>query len=378
MSKIICDVCGTSYPETATQCPICGCVRSSDSVTVAGDTSDVVAKNTAAYTPVKGGRFSKSNVKKRNSGKPVYEAEVQQKSNTVEGSTAGARRVQPAAEKRMPPIGEKKETSVKSNPTPAKSTPAPAKPARVKNKAGSKWAEAGLVVAIVILLLAIAGVVIYLACKYLLVDVNILEPNKPGTTQQVQDNTPSEDPETPALPCTKLTVTPEQVPLNSVGAEVLLAVAAEPAGQNYKFNFKSNDETVATVDDNGKVVAVGKGITEIVVSCGEVKAECKIICNFEMVTDPTETPTEPTEPEVKYKQKDLTLYTEDATFPISEKTFDLYTGEIPAELVQFKSNDESVATVDENGVVTFVSTGRAIITATYGDWSVECIVRVKN
>ena len=27
MSKIICDVCGTSYPDTADCCPICGCPR---------------------------------------------------------------------------------------------------------------------------------------------------------------------------------------------------------------------------------------------------------------------------------------------------------------------------------------------------------------
>ena len=27
MSKIICDVCGTRYPETADQCPICGHIR---------------------------------------------------------------------------------------------------------------------------------------------------------------------------------------------------------------------------------------------------------------------------------------------------------------------------------------------------------------
>jgi len=27
MSKIICDICGTSYPETAESCPICGCSR---------------------------------------------------------------------------------------------------------------------------------------------------------------------------------------------------------------------------------------------------------------------------------------------------------------------------------------------------------------
>ena len=40
MSKIICDVCGTSYPESANQCPICGCVRSGDAVTVRGDTNN--------------------------------------------------------------------------------------------------------------------------------------------------------------------------------------------------------------------------------------------------------------------------------------------------------------------------------------------------
>ena len=27
MSKIICDICGTTYPDTAEQCPICGCPR---------------------------------------------------------------------------------------------------------------------------------------------------------------------------------------------------------------------------------------------------------------------------------------------------------------------------------------------------------------
>ena len=27
MSKIICDVCGTRYPDTAEQCPICGHIR---------------------------------------------------------------------------------------------------------------------------------------------------------------------------------------------------------------------------------------------------------------------------------------------------------------------------------------------------------------
>ena len=27
MSKIICDICGTTYPDTADCCPICGCSK---------------------------------------------------------------------------------------------------------------------------------------------------------------------------------------------------------------------------------------------------------------------------------------------------------------------------------------------------------------
>ena len=61
MSKIICDVCGTSYPESANQCPICGCVRSGDAVTVRGDTNNTEVNTTGSYTYVKGGRFSKAN-----------------------------------------------------------------------------------------------------------------------------------------------------------------------------------------------------------------------------------------------------------------------------------------------------------------------------
>ena len=68
MSKINCDVCGTVYPETASQCPICGCVRAVDSIP-----SDNLDAQESSYTYVKGGRFSRSNVRKRNQGKPVVD-----------------------------------------------------------------------------------------------------------------------------------------------------------------------------------------------------------------------------------------------------------------------------------------------------------------
>ena len=61
MNKVICDVCGTSYPETAQQCPICGCT-SGEGIRVV----EVEEEEAAPRTYVKGGHFSKSNVRKRN------------------------------------------------------------------------------------------------------------------------------------------------------------------------------------------------------------------------------------------------------------------------------------------------------------------------
>ena len=65
MNKIICDICGTSYAESGKQCPICGSVRPGD---VQRMTNEVKrdGNGSTGYTHVKGGRFSKSNVKKRN------------------------------------------------------------------------------------------------------------------------------------------------------------------------------------------------------------------------------------------------------------------------------------------------------------------------
>ena len=62
--KVICDVCGTTFPETATHCPICGCAKSAAAQTVAGDDAYANAEGTTANTYARGGRFAKSNVKR--------------------------------------------------------------------------------------------------------------------------------------------------------------------------------------------------------------------------------------------------------------------------------------------------------------------------
>lgn len=72
MNRIICDICGSEYPENAERCPICSYPRQGNEKTVAAATE-------AAYAKVKGGRFSSKNVKKRRKAQLRAEANAQEK-----------------------------------------------------------------------------------------------------------------------------------------------------------------------------------------------------------------------------------------------------------------------------------------------------------
>ena len=74
MSKIICDVCGTRYPDSAEQCPICGCVH--NFVPEQPNEAETVMEEefvVPAGKAERGGHFSKANVRKRTRNQPVYE-----------------------------------------------------------------------------------------------------------------------------------------------------------------------------------------------------------------------------------------------------------------------------------------------------------------
>ena len=44
MNKVICDICGTSYPDTADQCPICGYSRDLNGDNILEETVTPVAE----------------------------------------------------------------------------------------------------------------------------------------------------------------------------------------------------------------------------------------------------------------------------------------------------------------------------------------------
>ena len=163
------------------------------------------------------------------------------------------------------------------------------------------------------------------------------------------------------------------IEFNKKGAVQLLNVKALPANHTDEILFSSKDSNVATVDKNGKVTAVGHGETVIIVECGEKTAQCRVVCSITEGTTP---------PQVTYTKEDLKFVDNgwgyDYTVKLSEKSYNPYRGKIPTELVTFTSNDESVATVDGDGLITFIGKGRAVITAKYNDWKIECVLHLES
>ena len=331
MSKIICDVCGTAYPETATQCPICGCARSSADQTVAAD----AAAEDTSYVYVKGGRFSKRNVRRRN-----------QKG----GKTA-----------------EPRSTAVR------------------KSESDEERTNIGLVAVVIVLLLAIIAVVIYIGIRFF---APVGDTNK-GTIGATMDGTGTsqsqQTTENQKVPCTALDISNKTIEFRLSGDAWLLEAVPTPADTTDKITFSSANEKVAIVSDVGRVTAVGGGETVITVTCGSITQECKIICSFAGIEDPTQDATEdattgPVDPEFVFefdtKFIDESSGKFDTTINGAGKTWRAYKKSmtVSPEDITWTSDDPSIATI-EKGIVTAVAPGKTEIHAQYGGQTYTCIVR---
>lgn len=327
MSKIICEICGTAYPEASTQCPICGFVRSAEAAAVAApETDEEYSKN---YTYVKGGRFSKSNVKKRN--------RANQKPNRA--ANAGA------------------STSNRGRENPPK----------------KKKKNVGVLVISIILLLLILAFVLFLVYKLFLPALPDVTPEEPSSSQQT-------DPVETVIACTGITLDATEVTLNEIGAARMIYATPSPADTTDTLEFASSDESVATVTETGKIVAVGPGKATVTVTCGDVQEICTVICQIENETepdDPTEEPTDETteateEPTISLEN--FKFYSSDITFKKKGEWCKLYVGDIDVSLITWTSDNESVATI-KDGVVTAVGKGTTKVHAEINGVTITCIVR---
>ena len=292
MSKIVCDICGTSYPETAKQCPICCSVRPGDAQRVTNEVKSD-GKVSTGYTHVKGGKFSKSNVKKR--------TKAQSKNND----------------------NSKKSSQNKHNDEEPKS-------------------NRGLVLLAIMLLLAIIGVVAYMAVRIL---APYSDPNPTNPSDYINDDID--------LTCRDLTLDTYTIVFDQEGIAKLLNVKTTPEKPSEPVKFTSDNEAVATVNDKGKITAVAEGTAKITVTCGKVSKECVVTVQFaNKDTTPDETTVPTTDPDTTTPSNpsdstnELRLNRKEFTLSYKGETWDLYSGSIPRNQITWSVGDKSVATVD--------------------------------
>ncbi len=379
MRKIVCEVCGTSYPETASACPICGSARSVDARILVDDSGDS-APETPTYTYVKGGRFSKKNVRKRNAMKnnPGRREEIP---------------VRKAAKPRPAPTGQKAERkpviqepvsetvspkpTATVNPAPEKeAAPAPQKKAaQAVRSSESRKGNGGLVAAIAVLAIIVVGLGAYLGLRQF----------APEVLANIGLGTPTEtatEPSMKVLPCTDLVLVDSTVTLDRLGATWKISAVPTPADTTDTVTFVSSNPNVATVTLDGQVTAVSAGTATITVTCGNVSKSCTVRCSFANAstapsTKPSTAPsatTEVTTAPTTLPPIDLTLNRDDFTLTYAGEEWMLMDDEDAAKLVTWASDDTDVCTV-KDGLVTAVGSGAAKIIATYNGKSVECWVR---
>jgi len=147
----------------------------------------------------------------------------------------------------------------------------------------------------------------------------------------------------------------------SRGAVELTAKVAPLTADDKSVVWESKDTAIATVDQNGRVIAVAVGTTtvEVVTMDGSHKAVITIeVVQKDLVTDVTVTPA----------SKTLEVGTA-ATINAVDLTETVLPATAVNKSVTWRSSNTAVATVDANGYVTAVAVGNAAITVTTVDGS---------
>ena len=172
----------------------------------------------------------------------------------------------------------------------------------------------------------------------------------------------------PSYPVTGIKVSPDTLTLTGKDETAQLTAEVIPSyADNTRVTWKSSDENVVTVDEKGKVTAVGNGTATITVTSvsgnytATVAVTVKIPVEIERITIETE-------------KEILTKIGESTELKVK-----IEPENADAQKLIWKSDNEMVAAVDENGKVTAIGNGMAIITVTteYGKNTASIIITVK-
>lgn len=383
MSKIICEICGTKYLDTAACCPICGWKQSPKK----DNTSDEFDLG-----------FLDTEIKE---GEPE---EVIEESIDIEPVPQEEKLTLVTPPKAKKSKKEAFDFDAVNEDKPPKRTKKPQpveEPEEEEEEEEDEEEEESrsnpfLVILLVLLILALLATSGFIFWKYYL-NGGDSDDFDDFSYVETEDTTEPETEETtlPTVPCTGLSLVSGIDDLTAEGQFWLLHVKASPEDTTDVITYSSADPSIVTVNEEGRVTALKEGETKIIITCGEQLIEAPVVVRFEEVetnvTEETMPVTEATEPEeteateaTEEKEEEreidpnvvLKLKRTDLTFGIRGvyATLQLDCDLEPSD-VTFTSRNTNVATVNAKGEVTAAGPGLTVITVTYGKQSVECIIR---
>ena len=353
MNKIICEICGTAYPDTADKCPICGYSR---------DLSAKAAQEEFTMDDAAPGAEPKANSDSgENKSRGIFDfdavnSEIYQDTEDEE-------------EYDCP------EVDFEDYEPPRKS-------------------HNFLIVLLIVAIVAMIGLIGLLFFRYFLPNRLLSSPEPTTVATEVTEETELTETTIPTVPCTSLVMTSGKAVLSKPGQYWLIHATVLPEDTTDVLGYTSADESIATVNEEGRVTAVSEGKTEIILTCGSQTLNCPVEVSFvEETTAPTEAETEPAETEAATEAGTEPETTAPATKPAADVVLKLkktdisfgargvtFTLELDCDLtpeqVTWTSNNNNVAQV-KNGVVTTIGPGITNINAEYNGQKVSCVVRCK-
>ena len=160
----------------------------------------------------------------------------------------------------------------------------------------------------------------------------------------------------PSYPVTGIKVSQDTLMLTKKDETAQLSAEVVPSyADNTRVTWKSSDESVVTVDEKGKVTAVGNGTATITVTSvsgnytATVAVTVKIPVEIEKIS-------------IEAEKETLTKIGESTELKVK-----IEPENADAQKLIWKSDDEMIVAVDENGKVTAIGKGTAIITVTTED-----------
>jgi len=160
---------------------------------------------------------------------------------------------------------------------------------------------------------------------------------------------------------TKITLADTEIEI-AKGDTYILDFDIEPIDFAEIITFKSGNSSVVTISDSGKLTAVGVGTATIKIMAGDVSASCKVTVTQDIT-------------KITLDNSKLSLDVPNTY----QMTANIRPTDASNQNLKWTSSNEKAATVSNNGLVTAIGNGTAIITATTMDGtelSASCTVTV--